>query len=389
MAIELRHLLEETSHMPIRPAAGEGGLDHLVFWAHIIEGPEAVPYLESGELAITTGAAMSENVSERLPAFVEEVYKRDAAGILINIGPFIREIPQPVLDFCNANEFPLFTFPWEIHISELMQIFCFALARDKQRGSETIGAMKSAILFPEQKELYTVALSQADFQADWNYAAIVICLPDGYDEKQLSLLSLRLDNYLQHNHRNSIAFSLEDELVVVVGNMEEKKLPSFVEIIRSFLSSFYSSLSYTIGVGQLMPSVQNISKSYSQARQIATLHAQDRIRPDLIFYSDMGIYKLLMCIDDEDVLREYYDQTIRPLMDYDEKNNINLTQVVDSYLTHNGSVNEVAQELYLHRNTINYRIKRAEEVLQMNLSHHDARFRLRMGFLIRDMLRQE
>ncbi len=386
MAIELQDLLKEVSHMKIEPVAGEKGLRNSVFWVHIIEGPEAVPYLGRGELAITTGAAMRENVEGELLAIVQEICERQAAGLLVNIGPFIHSIPQAVLDFCNDRDFPLFVFPWEIYISELMQIFCFALTLDRQRSTETASAFQNAILFPENSELYTVALNRAEFRKDWNYGVSVIRTADPYDEKSLSLLCFRLDNYLQHNYRNTIAFLMEDELVVIAANIRADRFRIFIESVRSFFSSYYASLCYYIGAGQIVPSVSRLGRSYTEAKTIVDLHGKDKIREDLIFYSDMGIYRLLMCIEDEEALREYFEQTIRPLMDYDEKNHLNLTQVVDSYLTHSGSVNEVAKELYLHRNTINYRIKRAEEILSMNLSLHETRFKLRMGFLIRDML---
>ena len=105
-----------------------------------------------------------------------------------------------------------------------------------------------------------------------------------------------------------------------------------------------------------------------------------------MFYSDMGIYKLLMGIEDKDIIEEYYDKTIRPLLDYDRKNNSDLTVVLRSYLDHNGSVRETADELYVHRNTINYKLNKISEILGMDLSQLDSRLQLRVGFMLQDML---
>ena len=100
----------------------------------------------------------------------------------------------------------------------------------------------------------------------------------------------------------------------------------------------------------------------------------------------MGIYKLLMSIDDHDIIEEYYDKTILPLIEYDKKNDSDLAVVLRSYLKHNGSVKETSDELYVHRNTINYKLTRISEILDMDLSQLNTRLQLSVGFMLEDML---
>ena len=99
----------------------------------------------------------------------------------------------------------------------------------------------------------------------------------------------------------------------------------------------------------------------------------------------MGIFKLLMNIEDEEILHEYYEHTIQPIQEYDKKNNSSLTTVLRSYLKNNGSVKETADELFIHRNTVNYKINKIEELLQMDLSSLDTRIQLSVGFMLEDM----
>ena len=93
-----------------------------------------------------------------------------------------------------------------------------------------------------------------------------------------------------------------------------------------------------------------------------------------------------MSIDDRDIIEEYYAKTIRPLLEYDKKNNSDLAVVLRSYLNHNGSVKETADELYVHRNTINYKLTRISELLDMDLSQLNTRLQLSVGFMLEDML---
>ena len=93
-----------------------------------------------------------------------------------------------------------------------------------------------------------------------------------------------------------------------------------------------------------------------------------------------------MGIEDKEIMKEYYDKTIKPLMDYDLKNASDLTEVLRSYLNHNGSVKDTADELFVHRNTVNYKLNKIEELLDMDLSALDVRLQVSIGFMLQDML---
>ena len=52
------------------------------------------------------------------------------------------------------------------------------------------------------------------------------------------------------------------------------------------------------------------------------------------------------------------------------------------YLDNDGSVKAVSELLFLHRNSINYKIKKIEELLQCDLSTTKVRTKLYLAFLI-------
>lgn len=60
--------------------------------------------------------------------------------------------------------------------------------------------------------------------------------------------------------------------------------------------------------------------------------------------------------------------------------------VLHTYLRHDGSVKAAADALYLHRNTVNYKIAKAAEILNMDLSSLDSRMQLLLNFMLYDMV---
>lgn len=142
---------------------------------------------------------------------------------------------------------------------------------------------------------------------------------------------------------------------MIAANKSEDELREIINDTRSHIRhSLIKNEHFTMGCGRLTKSIRCLYKSYYQAKSIQKLQEKAKIDQDLILY--------------------------------DEKNQSDLATVLRTYLKHNGSVKETADELYLHRNTINYKLSRVESLLDMDLSSLDSRLQLSIGFMLLDML---
>lgn len=387
MAVELHRLVEKVSNMDVNLIAGKGGLNNLVTWVHMVETAEASNFLDGGEIAFTTGLGLGNQID--LLDLIKLMQEKEVSGLMVNTGPFIEKIPQNAIDYCNEHDFPLFVIPWKIHLAEVMRIFCFAITKDEQRILETAAAFKNAIFFPNQEELYLVPLSQRGFYTEWKYSVCMMSLSsDTTDfEGRLEKFANSLDTYAQHKYKNFAIFSNHLELLIVMGNYTEEQTRDFVWDIYSHATQIISKgESLTAGCGKLTQSIRCLWKSYNQARSIQRLQNNSKQDNPVIFYSDMGIYKLLMGIEDREIIEEYYEKTILPLIEYDNKNDSDLAIVLRSYLRHNGSVKETSDELFVHRNTINYKLSKISEILGLDLSLLNSRLILSLGFMLEDMI---
>ena len=70
---------------------------------------------------------------------------------------------------------------------------------------------------------------------------------------------------------------------------------------------------------------------------------------------------------------------------YDKKNQTDYLLTLKYYLENNASVQEVAKETYVHRNTINYKIKKIKEILQCDLNYQDC-LKLLLAYQIKELL---
>ncbi|MCQ2496273.1 MAG: PucR family transcriptional regulator ligand-binding domain-containing protein [Lachnospiraceae bacterium] len=388
MAIELIRLIEKVSHMDIKLMAGEGGTHCLVRWVHMVEATESSDFVDDGQLVFTTGIGIGS--PDRLIDLVKAVRRRGAVGVIVNIGPYIEKIPEEVIQYCNENDYPLYEVPWKIHLAEIMSICYMAITREDQRSLETSAAVKNAIFFPKQEELYVVPLSQRSFKVNWRYSVTVMRLNSitgsNYEDR-LEKLCITLDNLIRHHNKSFSIFVNDMEIILVFANLNEAELKKEIEGLQEVIKSLLMrDEEISIGVGRLTKSVRCLYKSYNQALSIEKLSRNKKIPKDKVFYSELGIYRLLMGIDDREIMTEYYSHTLKPLLDYDAVNNSDLCGTLRCYLHNNGSVKETADELFVHRNTINYKLNKIEELLNIEVSSVAARTELMMAFYLQDIL---
>ena len=83
---------------------------------------------------------------------------------------------------------------------------------------------------------------------------------------------------------------------------------------------------------------------------------------------DTVSHELLLATVPSRVLRSFRDRLLGPLADYDERNDAELLPTLRSFLACDGSWSACAQRLYVHVNTVRYRIGRIEALTGRDLS---------------------
>lgn len=89
---------------------------------------------------------------------------------------------------------------------------------------------------------------------------------------------------------------------------------------------------------------------------------------DVVTRADADSYETLLASVPASVLRSFRDRLLGPLADYDARHNANLLPTLRSFLACDGSWSACASRLYVHVNTVRYRIGRIEALTGRNLS---------------------
>ena len=395
MSITLREIVKQVEHLEMKLVAGEEGLDREVLWTHMVDSDTISAFLQGQELTFTTGIG----ISEKLPLLklVQEVYRNGASGIVINIGPYVDKIGQDVLDFANEKAFPVFEVPWKIHMAEIMRIICFAITKEQQSRIEVTAALNNAFLCPAQEELYVFPLMRKGYLADSVYTAVTIRVEvqkNTVAGERMEQLHSQLGSHLRCNYKRILCCAQEKQLVLVLCDytgQERKHVLTY--IFQHFCNELKKEETAVFCVGNQAEELRQLHKSYETANQMAEVSALGRIpgeevygRHKMIVYKNAGIFRILFALKDEEVMQEYVRDTVQPLLEYDALHNTDLAGVLQCYLRHDGSLQDTANELIVHRNTVNYKINKASEILEMDLTRLENRLEVMLGFGICQLL---
>ncbi len=374
MALTIEELYDSSkSKYRLKYVAGNNGFKNFVSWVQFTEDIKTVGFLKGGELIITTGLNRSEK--QWIYEFISELIRQNSAGLIINIGNYIKieDISLDVIELCNREKFPLFLMPWEIRLSDIMQDYCNrVLLHSKEQDDRT--RMIQCILHEPKRILEEMSeLDKVGFSKYGGYQVLLIQISEGgYDN--LRKYKLRIDRICSQVYEKYHIYEEKDKLVVLV-------FPEDLFIVKKMVKAIETSeKKLMIFCGDLMKEIGQAYLSYEQAEIASMYGIYEKKR--VVFFEEIGIYKILSMIKETYLLETIVEETLGKLLEYDRHKSGALIETLEIYMKYDGSVRLVAEHLFTHRNTINYRVKKIREILQQDIDKMEMKFKIQLAFYV-------
>jgi DNA-binding PucR family transcriptional regulator len=80
------------------------------------------------------------------------------------------------------------------------------------------------------------------------------------------------------------------------------------------------------------------------------------------------------------------EETLGPLVEHDSRYGTHLVSTVESFVGHAGRLRETAGEIFVHRNTLAYRLQKAADLLGVDLKDADKQLTIQMALRARRFL---
>ncbi len=131
--------------------------------------------------------------------------------------------------------------------------------------------------------------------------------------------------------------------------------------------------------GNLMP-IANIELSFEQAQDVLYWGGMRKKR-EVLFYEDIGFLKLFPRSIGMEYIESYCKDHLAEIIEYDQKKEAELIKTLTSMVNNQWIDAAASQELFVHKNTIRYRMKQIKKLSSIDLD--DAVYRFNMECAIR------
>lgn len=140
-------------------------------------------------------------------------------------------------------------------------------------------------------------------------------------------------------------------------------------------------LTLTLALSRQQDDPERLGSAIDEAQLALSIGEKLGRAGEVVTFEETGTYKLLFQVfaDRPEELESFYEQTMAPLVRYDEQYQTELVGTVATYLDLDCNLAATAQTLYTHRHTIRYRLDRITELAGLDIGKTDDREKLSLG----------
>ena len=406
---KVRDLLALPSLAEMRLLAGADGLDNLVTWPYVILCPPISDWISGGEFLIYYGAnQFVESVD--LCKLVREASQNRAGALLLLVGEhFITEesIDDALAACAEELRFPVFTITSRAYVNSItkdiiQRIQNGRMSRDisefwyslffEQADTDDINTLNRALYLGYLPNCqYRVYIMQ--FLNSEDYFERILDTTNHLSQNHTEffrMLAMKV-NFTLNNYTDRtwhIGIGSENIFVFPVSTPEqEASVEKFLLGVLDDLSSQYPGASFRIGRGMKYPTLSGIRQSFIQARRCLMAHT---LMPQkrMMDYAELGFYQLLFEIPAVDVAKAFSGRYIADILAYDEAHGTEIMETLCRYVDCRMNKVKTAKAMYLHRNTLQTRLDRAEALLGFSLDDPANLFNLQIAIHIHRFYRE-
>jgi sugar diacid utilization regulator len=405
MSISVKDILKLDSLRKINLVGGEAGLEKCIEWIYVaecFENPlEGIKWLQGGEIIFITGVGIKGNMNILID-LIKGISEKNGAGLIVNIGPYIQSISEEVIKIANELEIPLFILPWEVKLVEVSREISNAIILSRIEEN-SLTHFLSNILFGDG-ELEGDAIEKAAYFG-YNLAGeCCICVIDidGFerflklknlhDEVSISKIKITFRKIVQdmlEKYALKVPIIDKDDAVIIFNRAEENcmsRLDKALKEIQEAIKKRMDGLSVSVGIGTNYKDLKMMKQSLNEAELAIDSTKCQGLEDIITRYKDIGIYGLLFSVKNKNVLENYFFDVLGPISNNDNNKENNLLQILEMYLNENCNITIAAEKLFLHRNTLKYKIKKIEELLNCDLHNFEDCMKIKIALYINKML---
>ncbi|MDB5098231.1 MAG: sugar diacid utilization regulator [Cyanobacteria bacterium RYN_339] len=195
-----------------------------------------------------------------------------------------------------------------------------------------------------------------------------------------SLLSFRQAVVVNQAQGASILYPVKE------GQPTLDKIRHLAKAIHQKVTSASPTWSVSIGVGQQYPDLMSVPKAYKEAQHALKIGRSTNGPGAITFFAELGIYRMLLQFAQSQDPNEFFCEPLQRLIEYNQQTDKELVKTIAAFLECNGNLTETSNKLFIHRNTLKYRLERIRDITQIDLDDSENRLMLHLGLKMNQVI---
>jgi sugar diacid utilization regulator len=198
------------------------------------------------------------------------------------------------------------------------------------------------------------------------------------------------ERFIRQHAPGSLVTMDSDNLVALLalinGHGEQLSSVRVASELQASLARDLSNLTFSIALGHQSDDPSEFRNSYREALRALRLNRIRGGRQQVIAFEALGTTRLILESGDRSHLARLAHDTLGPVIDYDRKHRTDLVKTLLAYLKEGQKPAPTARRLFIHVNTLNYRMQRIDELLGGRLSDWERWLDVQLALKILELL---
>jgi sugar diacid utilization regulator len=386
MGLRVDEMLRLEPLQELQLIAGSKGLHRVIEHVSVLGIPDKFdPFLVGGEFILTTFHSLSTDQEGQ----VEAIRKFSEAGVTaVGIHPFVTgtRFCDKLLETADFYNLPIVLLPPSMSYTKIFSVVLGTiLNRQSQLSASKIESRLKADFLAEliegkfiREEVLYRRANSIGLNLERKHITIIASIEwNGMVIKHLQDQKMLNENKIYatvrtvlEKHSPGSEVLLHDNTAIVFMhfdpnttiNKAKHQARQLSELVQQALANAYSGTAITVGIGNYYESPVDLSKSFNDAQYTLDVGTKIFGSGSIISVQELGVYGVLGKTS-KARLSEFPLGILEQLLQYDHENQTELVKTVEVYLDSKESFLDVAKKLYVHRNTVKYRIQKVREVL--------------------------
>ncbi|MGQ3477622.1 PucR family transcriptional regulator [Paenibacillus sp. TY11] len=210
-------------------------------------------------------------------------------------------------------------------------------------------------------------------------------------QSEHDLIYDKIDSDLQLFHQKVHLFTTDHSYILLIPLKEgwkeiEQSFISFLEQLQINIANNYQT-ELSFGISNYAQQLIYIPVSYKEATDTLYYGSMSGKKGFIDIYQPKEVPEILRMVPYQD-LKKFYTDTFQSFANEYKKDYQLLLQTLSVYLETHCQLAETAKRLYVHRNTVIYRLEKCEEIIGRSLKEPEETLRLRLAFRIKALIQE-